>query len=239
MEEETEVAKDKVQTPSPPSTAHVQPQVVPKKKSKQGVVFESVEPPEVTIPKSKPILPYPSRMKEQELREKSNYQTDKLLQIFKELKFDISLADAIILMPKFATTFKHVFNNKEKLIEMAKTPLNENCSAVIWKKLPEKLGDPGKFILPCVFPGMVECGALADLGASINLMPNSVWKKLSLPKLTPTCMTLELADRSISMPLGIAEDVFVTVGGFHFPADFVVVEFDADQKVPLILGRGF
>ena len=100
---------------------------------------------------------------------------------------------------------------------MAKTPLNENCSAVLLKQLPEKLGDPGKFLIPCIFPGMVECYALADLGASINLMPHSVWKKLSLLELTPTCMTLELADRSISRPLGIAEDVFIKVGKFHFP----------------------
>ncbi|MCO6517067.1 MAG: hypothetical protein J6586_11355, partial [Snodgrassella sp.] len=107
------------------------------------------------------------------------------------------------------------------------------------KQLPAKLGDPGRFLIPCVFPGMVDCFALADLGASINLMPYSVWKKLSLQALSPTCMTLELADRSISRPLGIAEDVFVRVGKFHFPADFVVVDFDADPRVPLILGRGF
>ncbi|GKD15442.1 reverse transcriptase domain-containing protein, partial [Tanacetum coccineum] len=86
---------------------------------------------------------------------------------------------------------------------------------------------------------MDVCLALADLGASINLMPLSVWKKLSLPELTPTCMTLELADRSISRPIGVAEDVFIKVGKFHFSADFVVVEFDADPRVPLILGRSF
>ncbi|GJZ15630.1 reverse transcriptase domain-containing protein [Tanacetum coccineum] len=86
---------------------------------------------------------------------------------------------------------------------------------------------------------MDECLALADLGASLNLMSLSIWKKLSLPELTPTCMTLELADRSISRPVGIAEDVFVKVGKFHFPADFVVVDFDADPRVPLILGRSF
>ncbi|GJT73233.1 reverse transcriptase domain-containing protein [Tanacetum coccineum] len=122
---------------------------------------------------------------------------------------------------------------------MARTPLNEHCSAVILNKLPEKLGDPGKFLIPCDFPGMDECLALADLGASINLMPLSVWKRLSLPELTPTCMTLELADRSITQPIGIAEDVYVKVGKFHFPADFVVVDFDADPRVPLILGRSF
>ncbi|GKG16457.1 reverse transcriptase domain-containing protein, partial [Tanacetum coccineum] len=89
--------------------------------------------------------------------------------------------------------------------------------------------------MPCNFPGMEECLALADLGASINLMPLSVWKKLSLPELTPTCMTLELADRSI----GIAKDVYLKVGKFKFPANFVVVDFDADPRVPLILGRSF
>lgn len=122
---------------------------------------------------------------------------------------------------------------------MAKTPLNEHCSAVLLKKLPENLGDPGKILIPCIFPGMVECFALADLRESINLMSHSVWKKLSLPKLTPTCMTLELADRTISRPLGIAEDIFVKVGKFHFPVDFVIVDFDSDPRVPFILGRGF
>nr|GEV38767.1 reverse transcriptase domain-containing protein [Tanacetum cinerariifolium] len=105
--------------------------------------------------------------------------------------------------------------------------------------LPEKLGDPGKFLIPCDFPRMAECLALADLGASINLMPLSVWNKLSLPGLSPTCMTLELADRSISRLVRVAEDVFVKVGTFHFSADFVVVDFDADPRVPIILGRSF
>ncbi|GJZ27469.1 reverse transcriptase domain-containing protein [Tanacetum coccineum] len=110
---------------------------------------------------------------------------------------------------------------------------------MLLKKLPEKLGDPGKFLIPCDFLGMDVCHALADLGASINLMPLSIWKKLSLPELTPTRMTLELADRSITRPKGVAEDVFVKVGKFHFPTDFVVVDFDADPRVPLILGRSF
>ncbi|GJZ87190.1 reverse transcriptase domain-containing protein [Tanacetum coccineum] len=86
---------------------------------------------------------------------------------------------------------------------------------------------------------LVECLALADLGASINLMPLSIWKKLSLPELTPTQMILELADRSTTSPSGIAEDVFVKVGKFHFPADFVVVDYVVDPRVPLILGRPF
>ncbi|GKF31305.1 reverse transcriptase domain-containing protein, partial [Tanacetum coccineum] len=117
--------------------------------------------------------------------------------------------------------------------------LNENCSAMLLKKLPEKLGDPSKFLIPCNFSGIDVCHALADLCASINFMPLSFWKKFSLPELTPTQITLELADRSITHPKGLAEDVYVKVGKFHFPTDFVVVDFEADPRVPLILRISF
>nr|GEW85088.1 hypothetical protein [Tanacetum cinerariifolium] len=132
-----------------------------------------------------------------------------------------------------------LIGNKEKLSKMARTPLNEHCSAVLFKKLPEKLGDPSNFLIPYDFPGMAECLALADLDASINLMPFSMWKRLSLPDLTPTYMTLELAERLISYPVGVAEDIYVKVGSFHFLADFVVVDFDANPRVTLILERLF
>ncbi|GKC80062.1 reverse transcriptase domain-containing protein, partial [Tanacetum coccineum] len=135
--------------------------------------------------------------------------------------------------------FQNLLMNKEKLLELAKIVLNENCSAMLLKKLPEKLGDLGKFLIPCEFPGIEISHALADLGASINLMPLSIWKRLSLPDLTPTRMTLELADRSITHPKGLPEDVYVKGGKFHFPADFVVVDFEAGPRVPLILGRSF
>ncbi|GKF71536.1 reverse transcriptase domain-containing protein, partial [Tanacetum coccineum] len=129
--------------------------------------------------------------------------------------------------------FRKLLNYKDKIIELTKTPVNENCSAVILKKFPEKLGDPDRFLIPCDFPEMNECLALADLGASINLMPLSIWKELSLPALT------NLADRTISTPTGIVEDVFVKVGTFFFPANCVVVDYVADPRVPLILGRPF
>ncbi|GJY33841.1 reverse transcriptase domain-containing protein, partial [Tanacetum coccineum] len=165
------------------------------------------------VPKTlpKPNIPYPSRLDNQKLREKAS----------------------------FAPTIRNLLMNKEKLLELAKIPLNDNCSAMLLKKLPEKLGDPDKFLIPCDFPGMDVYHALTDLGASINLMPLSIWKKLSLPELTPTRMTLELADRSITHPKGLAEDVYVKVGKFHFPTDFVVVDFKVDPRVPLILGRSF
>ncbi|GJT59961.1 reverse transcriptase domain-containing protein, partial [Tanacetum coccineum] len=154
----------------------------------------------------------PSKTNDERRKEKANDQIEKFYEIFRDLSFEISFTDALMLMPKFASTLKTLIGNKEKLSELARTPLNENCSAVILNKLPKKLGDPGRFLIPCEFTGITTCNALADLGASINLMPYSVWNNLSLPELTPTCMTLELADRSITKPIGIAEDVFVNVG---------------------------
>nr|GEV43403.1 hypothetical protein [Tanacetum cinerariifolium] len=128
------------------------------------------------------------------------------------LPINITLADALILMPKYQKILKALLSNKEKLQELAKTPLNENCSSVILKKLLEKLGDPRKFLIPCGF---------------------------SLPELISTRMTLELANQAICTPAGIARDVFIPVGKFTFPADFVIVDYKSDPRVPLILGRPF
>nr|GEY14203.1 reverse transcriptase domain-containing protein [Tanacetum cinerariifolium] len=163
-------------------------------------------------PNQKPSIPYPSILHEQKLHDKTNDQKEKISKIFQDLNFNISFADALILMPKFGPTIKSLLTNKDKLFKLARTPLNEHCSAILLKKLPEKLGDPSKFTIPCDFSGIDECLALDDLGVSINLMPLSVWNKLSLPELTPTLMTLELADRSISRPIGVAKDVFVKTG---------------------------
>nr|GFA58058.1 hypothetical protein [Tanacetum cinerariifolium] len=125
------------------------------------------------------------------------------------LLFELSFADALLRMPKFALMFKSLLNNKEKLFDLATTPVNENCLAVILKKLPEKLGDTVKFLIPCDFQEFDECLALADL------------------------------DRLTTRPAGISEDVFVKVGKFHFPTDFVVVDYVVDPRVPLILERPF
>nr|GEY95860.1 reverse transcriptase domain-containing protein [Tanacetum cinerariifolium] len=133
---------------------------------------------------------------------------------------------------------KALLSNKEKLLELANTALNENFSAVILKKLPEKLRDPGKFLIPYGFSEL-KCKSLSDLGASINLMPLSVWKNLGLPELISTRMTLELSNRAICTLAGIARDVFVSVGKFTFPADFVIVDYESDPRVPLIFGRPF
>ncbi|GJT15626.1 reverse transcriptase domain-containing protein [Tanacetum coccineum] len=217
-----------------PNTEDIQPPLV----QDQNQDKEPINEPLVTQ-KTKTSLPYPSRLAKEKLREKDDILASKFMEIFRNLHFELSFADALIHMPKFAPMFKKMLNNKDKLIELTKTPLNENCSAVVLKKLPEKLGDPGRFLIPCDFLEFDNCLALADLGASINLMPLSIWKKLGLPGLNETKMVLELADRTISKPTGVAENVFVKVGKFYFPADFVVLDFIADPRVPLILGRPF
>ncbi|GKD74659.1 hypothetical protein Tco_1332941, partial [Tanacetum coccineum] len=106
----------------------------------------------VVAPKPKPFIPYPSRANKQKLHEKHDNLASKFVEIFRELHFELSFADALLHMPKFASMFKSLLNNKEKLFDLAKTLVNENCSAVILKKLLEKLGDPGKFLIPCDFP---------------------------------------------------------------------------------------
>nr|GEY68683.1 reverse transcriptase domain-containing protein [Tanacetum cinerariifolium] len=150
-----------------------------------------------------PHIPYPSRVLKQKQQEKDDIQIQKFWNMFKQLHLNITLAEALVLMPKYQKMLKALLTNKEKLQELANTPLNENCSAVILKKLPEKLRDPGKFLIPCGFSEL-KCKALADLGAN-----------------------------------GIARDVFVPVGKFTFPVDFVVVDYESDTRVPLILGRPF
>nr|GEW11093.1 reverse transcriptase domain-containing protein [Tanacetum cinerariifolium] len=181
MKQGTKVTKDQVQTPSSQSTAPVQPSVV-QSKTQTPVSKPVVAPVSAPMPNLKPSIPYPSRRDNERRHDQANEQIEKFYEIFKDMK---------------------------KLSEMARTLMNEHCSAVILNKLPKKLGEPGKFIIPCEFPRMDECLALANLGASLNLMPLSVWEGLSLPELTPTCMTLELADRSVSKPIGIAKDVSV------------------------------
>ncbi|GJT11355.1 reverse transcriptase domain-containing protein [Tanacetum coccineum] len=184
-----------------------------------------------------PHIPYPSRMNQEKQKVKDEVQVHKFWQMFK-LHINISLADALILIPKYQKMLKALLSNKEKLLELANTPLNENCSAVILKKLPEKLGDPGKFLIPCDF-SKLKCKSLTNLGASINLMPLLVWRKLGLPELISTQMTLELANREICILVEIARDVFVPVRKFTFPADFVIVDYESDPRIPLILGRPF
>nr|GEY60958.1 reverse transcriptase domain-containing protein [Tanacetum cinerariifolium] len=202
VEKEPEVTKDS----ELPSTEDIQPPSV-------QVQEEPIDEPSVVLPKAKANLPYPSRLAKEKLREKDDILAAKFMDIFRDLHFELSFADALIHMP--------------------------NSHRLVLKKLPENLGDPGRFLIPCDFLEFNNCLALADLGASINRMSLSIWKKPRLPTLNDTKMVLELADRTISKPTGVAENVFVKVGKFYFPADFVVLDFITDPRVLLILRRPF
>ncbi|GJW08918.1 reverse transcriptase domain-containing protein [Tanacetum coccineum] len=170
--------------------------------------------------------------------DKPSAQHSRFLKMFKQLRLEIGLKDALVEMPKFNKWLSSLLRNKEKLEEIAITTVNAECSAIIMNKVPEKLEDPGKFLIPCALQELNRTSALADSGASINLLPHSIYKKLELEALTPTRMT-EVANRSITHPMGIAKDVVVRVDGFTFLADFVVVSFEPGPRVPIILGRPF
>nr|GFA06935.1 reverse transcriptase domain-containing protein [Tanacetum cinerariifolium] len=170
VERVPKVTKDTVQ----PSTENIQPLVV----QTQVLIDEPV-----VAPKPKLTIPYLSRANKQKLCEKDDILAVKFIEIIRNLHFNLSFADALLHMPKFALMFKSLLKNKEKLFDLATTTMNENCSTIILKKLHEKLGDLGKFLIPCDFLKLVECLALADLGASINFMPLSIWKKLFCPNL--------------------------------------------------------
>ncbi|KAL5565150.1 hypothetical protein UlMin_028314 [Ulmus minor] len=142
-------------------------------------------------------------------------------------------------MPKYAKFLKEVLSNKRRLEGNEKVMLTEECSAILQRKLPQKLKDPGSFTIPCTIGDFEFDKVLCDLGASINLMPLSIFRKLGLGEVKPTTVTLQLADRSIKHPRGIIEDVLVKVDKFIFPADFIVLDMEEDREVPLILGRPF
>ncbi|GJS57588.1 reverse transcriptase domain-containing protein [Tanacetum coccineum] len=245
-EQNPETSTEKVQNPNLENTAHVPPpeeeesifMEIPNPKAKKTVNVE-IQDLNSPRPNSYPSkLPYPERIKVRE-NDKPSAQHSRFLKMFKQLCLEIGLKDALVEMPKFNKWLSSLLRNKEKLEEIAITTVNAECSAIIMNKVPEKLEDPGKFLIPCALQELNRTSALADSGASINLLPHSIYKKLGLEALTPTRMTLELANRSVTHPMGIAEDVVVRVDGVTFLADFVVVNFEPDQRVPIILGRPF
>ncbi|GJU78001.1 reverse transcriptase domain-containing protein [Tanacetum coccineum] len=202
----------KVQNPNLENTAHVPSpgeedlifMELPKPKAKKTV---NLDPNPNSYPSK---LPYPERMKIRG-HDKPSAQYSRFLKMFKQLRLEIGLKDALVEMPKFNKWLSSLLRNKEKLEEIAITTVNAECSAIIMNKVPEKLEDPGKFLIPCALQELDRTSALADSGASINLLPHSIYKKLGLEALTPTRMTL----------------------------DFVVVNFEPDPRVPIILGRPF
>ncbi|XP_062093918.1 uncharacterized protein LOC133799948 [Humulus lupulus] len=180
-------------------------------------------------------IPYPQRLRKNNL----DKQFSKFLEIFKKLHINIPFAEALEKMPMYVKFMKDILAKKRKLEEYETMALTEECSAILQKKLPPKLKDPGSFNIPCSIGGSVETKALCDLGASVNLMPLSIFRRLKLGEARPTTVSLQMADRSIKHPRGVIEDVLVKVGKFIFPADFIILDMEEDANIPIILGRTF
>ncbi|GJX55037.1 reverse transcriptase domain-containing protein [Tanacetum coccineum] len=180
-------------------------------------------------------VPYPQRLR----KEKMKAQYGKFLDMIRAVRINIPLFNVLAGMPNYGKFLKEFVDNKHKIEQISAAFLSDESSAILQNKVPPKLGDPESFLIPCNFNKAFSCNALADLGASINLMPYSLYVKLSLETLKPTKMSVRLADRSFQYLVRIAENMLVEVGKLTFPADFVILETEEDIKVPLILGRPF
>ncbi|GJU19595.1 reverse transcriptase domain-containing protein [Tanacetum coccineum] len=191
---------------------------------------------ETPLPKPyKPKSPYPQCLR----KEKIEAQYGKFLDMIRAVRINVPLVDVLAGMPNYCKFLKELISNKHKIEQISAAFLSDESSAILQNKVPPKLGDPRSFLIPCNFNKTFSCNALADLGASINLMPYSLYAKISLETLKPTKMSVRLADRSFQYPFRIAKNMLVEVGKFTFPTDFVILEMEEDSKVSLILGRPF
>ena len=186
---------------------------------------------------NEPSIPitYPQRLKKSKLKK----QFTKFLDIFKKLHINIPFLEALENMPSYMKFKKKILSSKKKLEEYGTITLTEECNAILQKKLPPKLQDPGNFPIPFSIGNRVSGKALCDLGASINLMPLLMFKRLKLGEPKSTTISLQLVDRSYQHPRGIIENVLVKVGKFVLSTDFVILEIEDDDSVPIILGRPF
>ncbi|VVA38945.1 PREDICTED: LOW QUALITY PROTEIN, partial [Prunus dulcis] len=194
-----------------------------------------------TVPKQVPErvyeapIPYPERLKPKA----KDQQLKDFMQTLSKVQINIPLLDAIKKIPSYAKFLKEVCSSKKTLSDLDKVILTEQCSAVLLNKLPPKKKDPGSFNISCTIGNSNFKSALIDLGASINLMPFSVFQRLGQGDLKPTSIILQLADRSITYPRGVIEDLIIKVDNLYLPADFVVLDMDEDLQTPIILGMPF
>jgi hypothetical protein len=209
---------------SSPTLIEVDVKVRSNEKENDVEVLENKEEPIVqkkdSFPKPEIKLPFPQRLK----KEKDEKNFGKFLEVFKKLQINNFMKDII---------------SRKRTIGDEKVRLTEQCSAILQRKIPQKLKDPGSVTIPCTIGDRTFKKALIDLGASVSLMPLSIYKKLGIGNINKTMMTLEFADHSIKHPCGIVEDVLMKVDKLIFPVDFVVLEMPEDDDIPLILGRPF
>ncbi|KAL5579437.1 hypothetical protein UlMin_011879 [Ulmus minor] len=191
--------------------------------------------PQQNFKQNRPPPPFPQRFQKQQQDQKFR----RFLDVLKQLHINIPLVEALEQMPNYLKFMKDILTKKRQFGEFEIVALTRECSAVLQNKLPPKLKDPRSFTIPCSIENQYFGKALCDLGASINLMPMSIFKRLGIGEARPTIVSLQLADRSIAYPEGKIEDVLVKVDKFIFPVDFVVLDYEADLEVSIILGRPF
>ncbi|XP_061361018.1 uncharacterized protein LOC133304947 [Gastrolobium bilobum] len=184
---------------------------------------------------NRPPPPFPQRLQKQ----KQDNQFRKFLDLLKQLHVNIPLVDALEQMHTYVKFMKEILSRKRRLEKLETVALTEESSQYLLSKLSRKLGDPGSFTIPCTIGDHYISRALCDLGASINLMPISVFKKLKVGEPNPTTITLQLADRSLVYPEGNVENVLVKADKFILPADFIILDYEEEREVPIILGRAF
>ncbi|XP_070023007.1 uncharacterized protein [Nicotiana sylvestris] len=187
------------------------------------------------IGKKRPPAPFPQRLAKHQKEE----QYKKFFEMLKQIQVNIPLIEALKEMPGYAKMMKDLMSRKFDFQDLATITLTQTCSAVVMRPIAEKLSDPGSFTIPCTIGNFAFAKALCDLGASINLMPLSIYKRLGIGRARPTSMLLQLADRTVKHPFGILDDVLIQVGKFVFPADFVILDCKVDEEIPIILGRPF
>ncbi|XP_070005320.1 uncharacterized protein [Nicotiana sylvestris] len=187
------------------------------------------------IGKKRPPAPFPQRLAKHQKEE----QYKKFFEMLKQIQVNIPLIEALKEMPGYAKIMKDLMFRKFDFQDLATVTLTQTCSAVVTRPVAEKLSDLGSFTIPCTIGNFAFAKALCDLGASINLMPLVIYKRLGIGRAKPTSMLLQLADRTVKRPFGILDDVLIQVGKFVFPADFVILDCKVDEEIPIILGRPF
>ncbi|KAM2215997.1 hypothetical protein ACFXTI_022533 [Malus domestica] len=237
---EDETLKSEEETPSP-LTAKVAPplpQAPMAPKPSNPSTLGKMSPSLVNSNIIPPNVPFPSRF----LQFKNEEEEKDVLETFRKVQVNIPLLDAIKQIPKYAKCLKKLCTTKKRVQDKEVVHVSENVSAILQRKLPPKCKDPGSFTIPCVIGNTRFKSAMLDLGASINVMPYSVYASMNLGALKHDGVIIQLADRSNAYPKGVLEDVLVQVNHLVFPADFYVLEMDESDhapSLPILLGRPF
>ncbi|KAK8676469.1 hypothetical protein V6N13_142043 [Hibiscus sabdariffa] len=188
-----------------------------------------------TLEEPRPSPPFPQRLKKQ----KHEYQYKKFFEILKQVHINLALVEALQQMPNYTKFLKDMVSRITRIGEFETVAAIEACLAMMHNKVPTKKTDPGNFTIPCSIGNNYSTKSLCDPGASINLMPKSVFQKLGIGEAKPTTVMLQLADCSYVQPEGKIEDILVRVDKFIFPTDFLILDCEANKHAPIILGRPF